>query len=182
MVTTWYGELSDGLFAALRNIKLLICDIDGVFSDGRIYLGNAGEELKAFHTRDGFGIKALMNAGVEVAVITGRSSNIVTNRMQALGVQHIYQGQNDKREAYRDLLDKLKLETHEIAYIGDDVPDLELVRMVGLGIAVQDAHASVRQAAAYVTTLPGGFGAVREVTDLLLLSQGRLNQYTGTSE
>lgn len=182
MVTTWYGELNDATFSAFRNIKLLICDIDGVFSDGRIYLGDAGEELKAFHTRDGFGIKALMNGGVEVAVITGRSSNIVNNRMQTLGVQYIYQGQNDKREAYRELVDKLKLETHEIAYVGDDVPDLELVRMVGLGIAVRDAHASVRQAAAYVTTLPGGFGAVREVTDLLLLSQGKLNQYAGTSE
>lgn len=182
MVTTWYGEINEATFAALRNIKLLICDIDGVFSDGRIYLGNAGEELKAFHTRDGFGIKALMNGGIEVAVMTGRSSNIVQNRMQALGVQHIYQGLEDKRVAYRDLMDTLQLATHEVAYIGDDVPDLELINMVGLGIAVQDAHPSIRQAAAYITSLPGGFGAVREVTDLLLLSQGKLNQYTGSSE
>ena len=182
MITTWYGDLNEATFAMFRQIKLLICDIDGVFSDGRIYLGNDGEELKAFHTRDGFGIKALMNGGIEVAVITGRRSNIVQQRMQALGVQYIYQGQQDKREAYADLLDTLKLEAHEIAYVGDDVPDLALIRTVGLGIAVRDAHASVQQAATYVTALPGGFGAVREVTDLLLLSQGKLNQYTGTSE
>ena len=182
MITTWYGDLNETTFAMFSQIKLLICDIDGVFSDGRIYLGNDGEELKAFHTRDGFGIKALMNGGVEVAVITGRRSHIVEQRMQALGVQHIYQGQHDKREAYAALVETLKLEAQQIAYVGDDVPDLELIRTVGLGIAVRDAHASVQQAASYVTALPGGFGAVREVTDLLLLSQGKLNQYTGTSE
>ncbi|MCC5880478.1 MAG: 3-deoxy-manno-octulosonate-8-phosphatase KdsC [Idiomarina sp.] len=182
MITTWYGDLDPSVFALFGEIQLLICDIDGVFSDGRIYLGNDGEEIKAFHTRDGFGVKALMNGGVEVAVITGRRSKIVENRMQALGVQHIFQGQSDKRVAYQQLMTQLQLEPHQIAYVGDDVPDLELIRTVGLGIAVRDAHARVQQAANYVTALPGGFGAVREVTDLLLLSQGKLNQYTGTSE
>lgn len=181
-MTTWYGDIPVPLFNSFATIKLLICDIDGVFSDGRIYLGNDGEELKAFNTRDGFGIKAVLNAGIEVAAITGRQSNIVERRMTALGVTHIYQGQQDKTLAYEELIAQLQLQDHEVAYVGDDVPDLALIRRVGLGIAVRDAHASVLQAAQYVTTLPGGFGAVREVTDLLLMAQGQLNQYTGTSE
>ena len=182
MVTTWYGAIPAPLLNTFASIKLLICDIDGVFSDGRIYLGNDGEELKAFHTRDGFGIKAILNAGIQVAAITGRQSNIVERRMTALGVTHIYQGQQDKSVAYAELIAQLQLEDHEVAYIGDDVPDLALIRRVGLGIAVRDAHASVVQAAQYTTTLSGGFGAVREVTDLLLIARDQLNQYTGTSE
>lgn len=182
MKTTWYGDITDSQFEQFSQIKLLICDIDGVFSDGRIYLGNDGEELKAFHTRDGFGIKAVLNSGIDVAVITGRQSNIVRQRMEALGVPHIYQGQHNKSEAYQALIEKLELSDQDVAYIGDDVPDLALVRRVGMGVAVRDAHASVQQSAQYVTALPGGFGAVREVTDLLLLAQGKLNEYTGTSE
>lgn len=182
MVPGWYGEISALLLEQLRDVKLLICDIDGVFSDGRIYLGNDGEELKAFHTRDGFGVKAALNAGIEVAVITGRQSNIVERRMSALGVPYIFQGQNNKTLAYEELIAHLGLKDNQVAYIGDDVPDLALVHRAGLGIAVHDAHPSVRHAAQYVTTLPGGFGAVREVTDILLMAQGKLNEYTGTSE
>ncbi|RUO26653.1 3-deoxy-manno-octulosonate-8-phosphatase KdsC [Aliidiomarina minuta] len=182
MISTWYGDIEKSLFAKFSTVKLLICDIDGVFSDGRIYLGDQGEELKAFHTRDGFGIKALLHSGIEVAVITGRQSNIVEKRMQALGVPYIYQGQHDKTQAYTELQQKLELSNEQVAYVGDDVPDLPLIKSCGLGIAVRDAHPSVQRAAAYVTALPGGFGAVREVTDLLLLSQGHLNQYLGSSE
>lgn len=182
MIPGWYGELPTPLLEQLRAVRLLICDIDGVFSDGRIYLGNDGEELKAFHTRDGFGVKAVLNAGIEVAVITGRQSNIVERRMSALGVPHIYQGQDNKTLAYEELIARLSLQDQQVAYVGDDVPDLTLVRRAGLGIAVRDAHPSVRQAAQYITTLPGGFGAVREVTDILLMAQGKLNEYTGTSE
>lgn len=181
-VSTWYGDIEEQTFQRFSAVRLLICDVDGVFSDGRIYLGNDGEELKAFHTRDGFGVKALLDSGIEVAVITGRSSNIVERRMQALGVRHIFQGQHDKRAAYQTLCDSLSLEPEQIAYIGDDVPDLPLIEQVGLGIAVRDAHASVQQAARYVTALPGGFGAVREVCDLILLGHGQLSQYSGSSE
>lgn len=181
-INTWYGDIDSSTLHCFAAVRLLICDIDGVFSDGRIYLGNNGEEFKAFHTRDGFGVKALLDSGVEVAVITGRSSNIVENRMQALGVKYIFQGQKDKRIAYQTLCDTLKLQSSHIAYIGDDVPDLALIEQVGLGIAVRDAHASVQQAATYVTALPGGFGAVREVCDLILLSHGQLSQYSGSSE
>lgn len=182
MVSTWYGELEQRLFERFQATRLLICDVDGVFSDGRIYLGNDGEELKAFHTRDGFGVKALLQNGVEVAVMTGRRSNIVTERMTALGVKHIYQGLQDKSVAYHELLETLNLADENVAYIGDDVPDLKLIQRVGLGIAVRDAHASVQQTAQYVSALPGGFGAVREVSDLILLSHGKLNQYMGSSE
>ncbi|WP_341502887.1 3-deoxy-manno-octulosonate-8-phosphatase KdsC [Gallaecimonas sp. GXIMD4217] len=167
-----YGPMDDALVARFAGIRLLVCDVDGVFSDGRIYLGNDGEELKAFHTRDGFGVKALRAVGIEVAVITGRNSQIVADRFAQLGVPHVYQGQHDKRCAFLELLDKLGLKESQSAYLGDDIPDLQLIRLAGLGLAVSDAHPLVSQAADYVTRLPGGFGAVREVCDLLLQSQG----------
>lgn len=181
MINTWYGDISEDLFAKFSGIKLLILDVDGVFSDGRIYLGDNGEELKAFHTRDGFGMKALVAADIMTAVITGRQSHIVERRMQHLSVSHIYQGQTDKSIAYQQLLNQLALSPHQIAYVGDDVPDLALIQQVGLGIAVNDAHPSVQQAADYITRCRGGFGAVREVCDLLLLACGKLHQAQGAS-
>ena len=119
---TLYGDVSLNVLASAKKIKLLVCDVDGVFSDGRIYLGNDGEELKAFHTKDGFGIKALGSSGVDVAIITGRRSAIVANRMSALNVKHIVQGQEDKLPALMTLAKQLNLAPDEIAYIGDDIP------------------------------------------------------------
>ena len=121
MIQTLYKSVEQNTFNIAKNIKLLICDVDGVFSDGRIYMGNNGEELKTFHTRDGYGVKSLMNAGIEVAITTGRKSNIVENRMNALGISLIYQGQEDKLEAYHDICDKLKVSPQHIGYIGDDL-------------------------------------------------------------
>ena len=181
MVNTWYGDIERPLLDKFQQIRLLILDIDGVFSDGRIYLGNNGEELKAFHTRDGFGMKALANAGFETAVITGRESYIVEQRMQHLSVSHIYQGQADKTVAYQQLLQQLSLTDNHVAYVGDDVPDLALVKRSGLGIAVNDAHPAVQQHADYTTRCLGGHGAVREVCDLLLLAHGQLRQAEGIS-
>ncbi|WP_371379497.1 3-deoxy-manno-octulosonate-8-phosphatase KdsC [Thalassotalea aquiviva] len=181
MTDTLYGQVADKIIAKANQIKLLVCDIDGVFSDGRIYLGNDGEELKAFNTKDGFGIKALAQFGIEVAVITGRNSNIVTNRMQALNVKHIIQGQEDKLPALEFIRQNLELSPDQIAYIGDDVPDLACIEYVGLGVAVNDAHPLVVQAADYVTLLNGGFGAVRELCDLILQSQGKLALAKGSS-
>ncbi|MFO6423263.1 3-deoxy-manno-octulosonate-8-phosphatase KdsC [Motilimonas sp. KMU-193] len=181
MLNTPYGALTQAQQQQFCQIKLLICDVDGVFSDGRIYMGNQGEELKAFHTRDGFGIKAILNADIAVAVITGRQSAIVNNRMTALGVPHIFQGQDDKLIAYQQLLKELQLTPNEIAYIGDDVIDLPVMTQVGLGIAVADAHPIVQQQADYITSIKGGYGAVREVCDLLLCSKGLLEQAQGTS-
>lgn len=180
-INTCYGAVAKSVFEQAKKIKLLICDVDGVFSDGRIYMGNEGEELKAFHTRDGFGIKALQNAGLAIAVITGRNSSIVQNRMTALGVKYIYQGQDNKLRAYYDLLKMANVSPQECAYIGDDVIDLPVMREVGLSVAVADAHPVVRQRALWVTQTSGGYGAVRECCDLLLLAQEQFEQAQGLS-
>jgi len=180
-VGTWYGEIAQDILTRAAQIKLLICDVDGVFSDGRIYLGNQGEELKAFHTQDGFGIKALLQHGIKVAVITGRTSKIVEQRMQALGVTDIIQGCEDKITAYQQLAQKYDLTDTQIASIGDDIPDVAMIQQAGLGVAVFDAHPWVQQQANYTTTRPGGFGAVRELSDLLLLAQGGLKFSGGVS-
>lgn len=182
MIDTPYGKVPQQIFEQAKQIKLFVCDVDGVFSDGRIYLGNDGEELKAFHTKDGFGLKAIMQQGIEVAIITGRQSNIVENRMKALGVKHIFQGKEDKLSVYQSLLEKLKLTPDQTAYIGDDVVDLPVMRIAGLAIAVNDAHPLVLSEANMITTIKGGFGAVREICDLFLQSHGQLTITQGKSE
>ncbi len=178
---TLYGKISPKLAEALQAIKLLVCDIDGVFSDGRIYLGNHGEELKAFHTKDGFGVKALIASGVNVAVITGRQSSIVQNRMQALNVTDIIQGQEDKLPALTTLAQQYQLQAQQIAYIGDDIPDLACINYAGVGVAVQDAHPIICQQADYITTINGGFGAVREICDIIMQVQNTLHKASGAS-
>lgn len=180
-MNTLYGNVETTVLTKAKKIKLLVCDVDGVFSDGRIYLGNAGEELKAFHTKDGFGIKALGASGVDVAIITGRNSAIVENRMKALNVTHIIQGQEDKLPALIELTNLLNLTLDEVAYIGDDVPDLPSIKAAGLGISVSDAHPLVLSDANYITFTRGGFGAVRETCDLIMQSQNTLTRATGAS-
>ncbi len=178
---TLYGEVSAQVFEQAKKIKLFVCDIDGVFSDGRIYLGNDGEELKAFHTKDGYGMKALVASGVETAVITGRKSNIVQTRMSALNVSTIIQGEENKLPALKKLITEKKLLAENIAYIGDDMPDFECMNYVGMAIAVADAHPQIIKIAQHVTTINGGFGAVREVCDLFMLAQNTLHQASGAS-
>jgi 3-deoxy-D-manno-octulosonate 8-phosphate phosphatase (KDO 8-P phosphatase) len=180
-MNTLYGNVQNNILAKAKQIKLLVCDVDGVFSDGRIYLGNDGEELKAFHTKDGFGIKALGASGVDVAIITGRNSAIVANRMQALNVTHIIQGQEDKLPALIQLTKQLNINLNEVAYIGDDVPDLACIEAVGLGICVADGHPLVLRSADYTTFTHGGFGAVRETCDLIMQNQGSLTSASGAS-
>ena len=182
MIETPYTMISLDIFQKAQKIKLFVCDVDGVFSDGRIYLGNDGEELKAFHTKDGFGLKAIMQQGIDVAIITGRESNIVANRMSALGIKHIFQGKDDKLSIYQTLLSQLGLQPEQTAYIGDDVVDLPVMRLAGLGIAVNDAHPLVLREADLVTTIKGGFGAVREVCDLFLQCHGKISITQGKSE
>tara|TARA_R110001583_G_scaffold10601_7_gene48680 strand:+ start:360 stop:908 length:549 start_codon:yes stop_codon:yes gene_type:complete len=182
MIDTPYGKISTDIFERAQKIKLFVCDVDGVFSDGRIYLGNDGEELKAFHTKDGFGLKAIMQQGIEIAIITGRESNIVKNRMTALGIKYIFQGKDDKLTVYKSLLKELDLKPEQTAYIGDDVVDLPVMKMSGLGIAVNDAHPLVIQKADLITTVKGGFGAVREVCDLFLQCHGQISMTQGKSE
>ena len=181
MITTLYTEIYGPLFAKLAKIKLLVCDVDGVFSDGRIYLGNDGEELKAFHTRDGYGVKALVSNGVNVAVITGRRSAIVENRMKALNVAHIIQGEENKADALGELMESLELSADEVAAVGDDMPDTGMYRHVAVKIAVADAHPYVAKQANWITTLPGGFGAVREISDTILQAKGITNEIFGAS-
>ncbi|WP_087016670.1 3-deoxy-manno-octulosonate-8-phosphatase KdsC [Thaumasiovibrio subtropicus] len=180
-ITTLYGEIEQALFQRAQDIKLLICDVDGVFSDGLIYMGNQGEELKTFHTRDGFGVKAVMKTGVEVAVITGRQSHIVQQRMSALGINHIYQGQEDKVIAFNELIAQLGIKPEHVAYIGDDLIDWPVMAKVGLSVCVADGHPLLRLKADYVTQIRGGHGAVREVCDLILEARGELDKHLVSS-
>lgn len=180
-INTIYGPVTQSFLKNLGRIKLLACDVDGVFSDGRIYIGQQGEELKAFHTRDGYGIKALLSIGVQIAAITGRQSNIVEQRMTSLGVKHIIQGCEDKTDALATLQKKLFINDSLTAAVGDDVPDLGMFEVSEFCFSVQDGHPTVKQQAHYVTKNNGGFGAVREICDLILLAKGKLNAIYGAS-
>lgn len=180
-VSTLYGSVDVDVFQIAKEIKLLICDVDGVFSDGLVYMGNQGEELKTFHTRDGYGVKSLMNAGIEIAIITGRQSQIVENRMTALGIKLIYQGQDDKVKAYQDICDKLNIAPENTGYIGDDLIDWPVMEKVALKVCVADGHPLLVQRANYVTNIKGGHGAVREVCDLILQARDELDVHKGLS-
>ena len=154
--------------APLGKIELVVLDVDGVLTDGRLYFSGRGEALKVFHVRDGHGIKLLMGSGVEVAAFTGRRSAAVTARMRELKVRNLIQGCNDKLAALRELTQRLGVEPLACACIVDDTPDLPLMSAVGLAAAVADAHPLVLSAAHWVSTARGGHGAVREFTDALL--------------
>ncbi len=158
-----------------KAIKLVVFDVDGVLTDGSLYLGDDGQEYKAFNARDGHGMTMLRHAGIVMGVITGRRSEVVRIRMESLGVDYLYQGQRDKRPAYQALRDASGLADAQIAYVGDDVVDLPVMRQVGLAIAVADAHPLVIEHCHWRTRLAGGRGAVREVCEGLLEAQGRLD-------
>ncbi len=155
-------------------IRLVIFDVDGVLTDGSLYIGDDGQEYKAFNSLDGHGMKMLQHAGVQIGIITGRSSEVVRIRMESLGIDHVYQGRREKLPAYQDLKQKLGLEDEQIAYVGDDVVDLPVMTRVGLAVAVQDAHSFTKQHAHWITSSPGGHGAGREVCELLMSAQGKL--------
>ncbi|MGL5628957.1 MAG: 3-deoxy-manno-octulosonate-8-phosphatase KdsC [Plesiomonas shigelloides] len=180
-VTTCYGPVSAEVIARAEKIRLLILDVDGVMSDGLIYMGNNGEELKAFNVRDGYGIRCALTSGIEVAIITGRKAKLVEDRCKTLGITYLWQGQSDKRHAYCELLNTLSLRPEEVAYIGDDLIDWPVMAEVGLSVAVADAHPLLIPRAHYVTHINGGRGAVREVCDVLLLAQGKLDEAKGQS-
>ncbi|HIP53292.1 MAG TPA: 3-deoxy-manno-octulosonate-8-phosphatase KdsC [Chromatiales bacterium] len=158
-----------------KRTRLVIFDVDGVLTDGSLFLSDDGQEYKAFHSRDGHGMKMLQGSGVEIAIITGRTSRVVELRMESLGIRHVFQGQLDKLPAYEQLKRELALDDDQIAYVGDDVVDLPIMRRVGLAIAVQDAHALVRQHAHWQTPSCGGRGAAREVCELLMEAHGTLD-------
>ncbi len=161
-------------------IRLLVFDVDGVLTDGSLFLGDDGQEYKAFHSRDGHGIKMLLNhSDIEVAIITGRTSRVVEHRMENLGITHLYQGKLDKVPAFQELISKLGVTEEQTAYVGDDVVDLPVMRRVGLAIAVQDAHPLVRKHSHWQTPSGGGRGAARDVCEMLMEAKGVLDEILG---
>lgn len=158
---------------SLGRIRLVAFDVDGVFTDGRIYLSDKGIESKAFHTQDGYGIRQLLDAGIAVAVISGRKSGAVEKRMSELGVPHLVQGCGDKVAALDEIIAALNISAAECAYVGDDIPDLPVLDHVGFAIAVANAVPALRQQCDYSTSARGGQGAVREVCELILGAQSQ---------
>ncbi|MDJ0877001.1 MAG: HAD-IIIA family hydrolase [Halieaceae bacterium] len=159
-----------------RRIRLLVLDVDGVLSDGRLYYGNVGEELKAFYTPDGLGIKLLQAAGIEVAIITGRRSSIVDRRAGELGIERIVQGRDDKLDALKEMVAGMNLALEQVAYMGDDLPDLGAIQAVGLGMTVADGDDFVASHADWRSQRSGGMGAVREACEFILDAQDLLEQ------
>ena len=158
-----------------RLIKLAVFDVDGVMTDGGLLFGNDGQEYKIFNVRDGLGLVMLKEAGILTAAITGRESEIVTHRLGELRINYIFQGVKDKKQCLQDLCNKTNIIANQCSYTGDDMVDLPAFSVAGLSIAVADAHERVRRSADWITNNPGGKGAVREVCELLLDSQGLLN-------
>jgi len=157
----------------LSDIRLVAFDVDGVFTDGRFYLSEDGIESKAFHTQDGYGIRQLLNNGIEVAVISGRHSGAVQKRMTELGVTHVVLGCGDKVAALDEIIAGLGISVIECAYVGDDIPDLPLLNRVGVSIAVANAVPTLHEQCDLSTSASGGTGAVREVCELILGAQSQ---------
>ncbi|MCP5424590.1 MAG: 3-deoxy-manno-octulosonate-8-phosphatase KdsC [Gammaproteobacteria bacterium] len=168
------NETAESVVKKAARIRLLILDVDGVLTDGRLFFGDDGREFKAFHSRDGHGLKMLQAHGVDIAIISGRTSAAVTRRMAELSVRHVYQGIADKIIAYTKLLEELALRPEQTAYVGDDIVDLPVMARVGLAVAVADADAFVLRHAHWRTPHRGGLGAVRDVCELILLAQNHL--------
>ncbi len=160
----------------LSRVRLLVMDVDGVMTDGRIVLDGEGNEWKFFNVRDGHGIVMLHRIGVETAIITGRSSKVVERRAKELSIGHVYQGAHNKLEVYEELKRKLGLSDEQVCYIGDDVVDMPIMSRVGFAVAVADAHPEVKKVAHYVTAMPGGRGAVREVAEMIIRAKGRWDE------
>lgn len=165
---------SDNTLNKARLIRLLALDVDGVMTDGSLYFHGDGSESKAFNSLDGHGIKMLQASGVKVAIITGRRSPMVAQRAKALGIEILQQGREDKLVALKDIQQELKLEWSQVAYCGDDLPDLSAIKTSGLGITVPNAPDYMQQHADYCCQRAGGQGAVREITDLIMQAQGTL--------
>jgi 3-deoxy-D-manno-octulosonate 8-phosphate phosphatase (KDO 8-P phosphatase) len=168
------------ILAKAKKLKLLILDVDGVLTDGKLFFDEQGREYKSFHARDGHGIKLLQKTGVVVAVISGRKSPTVALRMKSLGIEHVYQGHEDKISAFEEIIQKVGCQTEQAAHVGDDLLDLPIMTRVGLAIAVYDAVKEVKDFADWNTTLAGGQGAVREVCDLIMQAQGTFADIVAT--
>lgn len=160
------------LYDRARRIRLVIFDVDGVLTDGSLFITDTGEEFKAFHSQDGHGMKMLQATGIQLAIVTGRTSRSVERRAQNLGVGILYQGVEDKLAVFEQILASFGFEEESCAYMGDDVVDLPVMRRCGLAVAVPDAPSLVKARAHYVTRQPGGRGAVRELCEIIMHAQG----------
>jgi 3-deoxy-D-manno-octulosonate 8-phosphate phosphatase (KDO 8-P phosphatase) len=168
------AEQSPDALERARRVRLMVFDVDGVLTDGRLWYGPKGEVMKAFHSLDGHGVKLLQQAGIAAGILSGRSSAAVALRAAELGVAHVLQGIEDKRAAFAALLARLGLEPREAGYMGDDLPDLPVLAHCGFACAPREACAEVLRGAHYVASAPAGGGAAREVCEFLLRSQGRM--------
>jgi len=165
-------NLPKSLLQKAKEIKLLLLDVDGVLTGGEIVLTSSGEEIKVFSVLDGMGIKLLQKAGIEVAILSSRKSKVVELRAKELGIKRVIQGELEKLKAFKLLLEETGLSPEEVAYVGDDWVDIPVLRKVGLAVAVANAWDPVKEYAHYVTKIPGGKGAVREVAELILKAKG----------
>ena len=166
----------DALTKIASQIQMVVFDVDGVFTDGRIWINYLGEETKSFHVRDGHGVRMLIHYGVNVAVLSGRESRAVNARMQELGVTDVLQGHIDKRTAFTELVASKNLSPEQVAFVGDDIIDVQAMQLAGLSFAMADAHEWVKTHADYITEERGGLGAVREVCELILDAKGLLSK------
>ena len=173
------GKHRAGLIEKMRKVKVLILDVDGVLTDGRIIISDDGQETKCFDVRDGHGLKMIQRAGIEVVFLTGRKSRVVEHRARELGVDRVYQGALDKLVVFQEILAQGGLVAEQTAYMGDDIVDLPVLRRAGFSVTVRDSHVEVLQAVDLVTQNPGGRGAVREVCELILKAQGKWEELTG---
>lgn len=160
------------LLERAARMRALVLDVDGVLTDGKLYFDNQGNEMKAFSTRDGLGMRALQSQGTLLALITGRRSEIVARRAANLGIEHVYQGRNDKLNAFNELLAATGIDQQDVCYAGDDWVDIPVLDRAGLAVTVADADAVVKQRVHWITSRPGGHGAVREICDLILAARG----------
>lgn len=167
-------EYPSAIIEAAKNIKLVLLDVDGVLTDGRLYYGNSGEELKAFDIQDGLGIKLLQKGGVKVGIITGRRSALLQRRAEELAISPLVQGREDKWLVLNEMMQDLGVSLEEIAFVGDDLPDLAVIKRVGLGITPANGSHIVASQADWQTKNSGGDGAVREIAELILSAQDKL--------
>ena len=165
-------EVSADVLARAKKVQCVVFDVDGVMTDGGLGIGDDGQEYKNFHSLDGLGMKLLKASGVEMAIITGRTSKVVTKRAESTGIAHFYQGVENKLDAFNDLLHKMSLQADEMAFMGDDVVDAPAMLRCGLAITVPTGHRLLKPHAHYITTAPAGRGAVREVCELIMQAQG----------
>ena len=160
--------VKESLQKKLKDVKLLILDVDGVLTDNGVYIDSDGDEMKKFNIQDGFGIYLVQRAGVQVALLSGRYSKSTEYRAQELKIQYVYNGHTDKLKAYEELKEKLLFKNEEIAFVGDDLPDLPVLNEAGIALTVSNAQSEVKKVAEYVTKASGGHGAVREIVNLIL--------------